>query len=63
MEATAFNSRAVAALKRVGFEVEITKGENPHDRSYFAKDADFLIYFSKKLKKIRLVCRMIFLPL
>jgi arsenate reductase len=47
-EVTAFNPRAVAALERVGFEVETTKEENPHYRLYFAEDVESLLCFSKK---------------
>ena len=47
-EVTAFNPRAVAALERVGFEVETTAGENPRYRLYFAENVEPLICFSKK---------------
>jgi protein-tyrosine-phosphatase len=47
-EATAFNSRAVAALKRAGFEIpDPPEGANPHYRVSFGKDADPLDCFSK----------------
>ena len=50
-EATAFNPRAVAALKRAGFEIpDATTDANPHYRVSFAKDADPLDCFSKVYK-------------
>lgn len=46
-EATAFNSRAVAAIERAGFTVKNKDGENPHYHVYFSDDADPLECFSK----------------
>jgi len=47
-EATAFNPRAVAALKRAGFSIpDPAAGTNPHYRVVFANDADPLDCFSK----------------
>jgi arsenate reductase len=46
-ETTAFNPRAVTALKRAGFEIENPGGENPKYNVKFDKDADALICFSK----------------
>lgn len=48
-EATAFNPRAVASLKRAGFEIETTKdGENPEYSVSFAENRVKSINFSKK---------------
>ena len=47
-ESTAFNPRAVAAMKRAGFEVEPGSGDNPHYQVSFSKDADTQECFSKK---------------
>lgn len=46
-EATAFNPRAVAALKRAGFEIKNPGGENPKYEVLFSKDAEPMICFSK----------------
>ncbi len=46
-EATAFNPRAVAALERVGFQIEKPGGENPHYQVSFSKDHPPLECFSK----------------
>jgi len=52
-EATAFNSRAVAAVKRAGFRVEkpeqerVVDGENPRYRVRFDEQEEPLICFSK----------------
>ena len=46
-EATAFNPRAVAALKRVGFKIENPGGENPHYSVTFSDDQPALECFSK----------------
>lgn len=47
-EATAFNPRAVAALKRAGFDVpDPAAGPNPRYRVSFSKDAEPLECFSK----------------
>lgn len=46
-EATAFNPRAVAAVERVGFEVENPGGENPKYKIRFSKDAEPMICYSK----------------
>lgn len=48
-EATAFNPRAVAAMKSAGFEIGIMKdGQNPVYEVRFANDAPALTIFSKK---------------
>jgi arsenate reductase len=46
-EATAFNHRAVAALKRAGFQIDNPGGNNPNYSVRFSKDAPPLICFSK----------------
>lgn len=47
-EATAFNPRAVAAMKRAGFEViEKTKGDNPRYLARFGPEAEPAEAFSK----------------
>lgn len=47
-EATAFNPRAVAALKRAGFTIpDPGEGANPHYKVSFSRDADPLDCFSK----------------
>lgn len=46
-EATAFNPRAVAAIRRAGFRVEDPGGENPRYRIYFDEESDPLVCFSK----------------
>jgi arsenate reductase (thioredoxin) len=48
-EATAFNPRAVKAMKDVGFQITITKdGGNPVYEVRYATDAPSVIVFSKK---------------
>ncbi|HET8865966.1 MAG TPA: protein-tyrosine-phosphatase, partial [Gracilimonas sp.] len=47
-EATAFNSRAVEAIKRAGFEVKDPGVENPRYELSFSDDAKPMICFSKK---------------
>jgi protein-tyrosine-phosphatase len=48
VEVTAFNPRAVAALKRAGFSVpDPGEGANPHYKVAFARDVDPLDCFSK----------------
>lgn len=48
-EVTAFNSRSVAALKRVGFEIEtVKKGDNPVYATKYAGNKPEIIGFSKK---------------
>lgn len=48
-EATAFNSRAVDALKRVGFKIEKTEEDkNPKYKVYFDEDTPPQICYSKK---------------
>src|SRR5688572_603667 len=48
-EATAFNPRAVEAMKRAGFEIAIIKdGKNPVYAVRFSTDAPTLTVFSKK---------------
>ena len=46
-EATAFNPRAVAAMERVGFQIENPGGDNPHYLVSFATDVTPLECFSK----------------
>ncbi|WP_020569704.1 arsenate-mycothiol transferase ArsC [Neolewinella persica] len=46
-EATAFNPRAVAALKRAGFRIVSPGGDNPHYRVSFAEGELPLACFSK----------------
>jgi hypothetical protein len=47
-EATAFNPRAIAALRRAGFSIpDPDAAQNPHYRLSFAKEADPLDCFSK----------------
>lgn len=46
-EATAFNPRAVAAIRRAGFRVEDPGGENPRYMIYFDEESDPLVCFSK----------------
>jgi arsenate reductase len=48
-EATAFNPRAVAAMKQAGFDITAIKdGENPVYKVKFSNDAPALTVFSKK---------------
>ncbi|MCE7995785.1 MAG: protein-tyrosine-phosphatase [Roseivirga sp.] len=46
-EATAFNERAVASIKRAGFEVSSTGGENPRYQVHYAIETPTLAMFSK----------------
>ena len=46
-EATAFNPRAVAAMERVGFQIENPGGTNPHYLVSFSSDIPALECFSK----------------
>lgn len=46
-EATAFNPRAVAAIERVGFEVENPGGENPKYEIHYTENDDPMVCFSK----------------
>jgi len=46
-ETTAFNPRAVAALERIGFQIENPGGGNPHYFVKFSDDAEALEAFSK----------------
>ena len=47
-EATAFNTRAVAAVERAGFIVKNPGGENPHYSVLFAENGPEIECFSKK---------------
>lgn len=47
-EATAFNSRAVAALERAGFHIKNSGGENPRYKVRLADDAEPMVCFSKE---------------
>ncbi len=47
-EATAFNPRAVASMKRTGFRIHSEGSENPRYSVAFSADVDPLICFSKK---------------
>lgn len=46
-ESTAFNPRAVEAIRRAGFKVDNPGGENPRYEVYFDDDSQPLICFSK----------------
>jgi arsenate reductase len=46
-EATAFNPRAVSAMKRAGFQIEDPGGENPHYSVHFSAAAAPVECFSK----------------
>ena len=46
-ESTAFNYRAVAALERIGFQIEHSDGDNPRYQVAFSPDAAPLTCFSK----------------
>ncbi len=46
-EATAFNPRAVAALERIGFQIQNPGGDNPHYLVSFSEDGPSLECFSK----------------
>lgn len=46
-EVTAFNPRAIAALKRMGIKVSDETGENPHFKVTFAIDGPTIECFSK----------------
>jgi arsenate reductase len=46
-EATAFNPRAVAAMRRAGFAIDDASGDNPRYRVQFADDAAPAVCFSK----------------
>ena len=46
-KATAFNPRAVEAIKRAGFKVDNPGGENPKYKVYFGDKSEPLICFSK----------------
>ncbi len=46
-EATAFNPRAVAAVKRAGFRVEEPGGESPRYKVWFDEDREPMTCFSK----------------
>lgn len=47
-EATAFNPRAIAALKRAGFQINRPGGKNPRYQVMMSDEADPLVCFSKK---------------
>ena len=47
-ESTAFNPRAVAAMRRAGFEIEGGGGNNPHYMATYAADGPEQECFSKK---------------
>lgn len=47
-EATAFNPRAVAAIKRAGLQVENPGGENPRYKVTYSDDGKVMECFSKK---------------
>lgn len=48
LEVTAFNSRAIAAVQRSGFQIASPAGENPHVKVTYASDRAPLEMFSKK---------------
>jgi arsenate reductase len=47
-EATAFNTRAVAAMRRMGFDISEAEGENPHYLTKLGKDVAEITLFSKR---------------
>lgn len=47
-EVTAFNSRAVAAIERAGFEVQNPGGDNPHYQIRYGENSQTMECFSKK---------------
>jgi len=47
-EVTAFNSRAVEAMRRAGFVIENPGGHNPHYRVSYAREASAVECFSKR---------------
>lgn len=47
-ESTAFNPRAVRALREAGFEIDCGEGENPRYRVAWSADAPPLVMFSKR---------------
>ena len=47
VEITSFNERAVACLKRSGFNITSSEGENPRYAIFFAEDIKPIITFSK----------------
>ena len=47
VEITSFNERAVASLKRSGFMITSSQGENPKYTIFFAKDLELITAFSK----------------
>jgi len=47
-ETTAFNPRAVAAIKRAGFKVENPGGDNPHYQVTYVDNGQVMECFSKK---------------
>lgn len=48
-EVTAFNPRAVEAIKRAGFDVENPGGDNPRYKVFYDEDKEPLICYSKRL--------------
>ena len=46
-EATAFNTSAIAALERLGFQIDHTSGKNPHYMVHYAYETAPLECFSK----------------
>ncbi|MBK8506991.1 MAG: protein-tyrosine-phosphatase [Saprospiraceae bacterium] len=51
-EITAFNPRAVAALRRTGFKIEDQVGENPNYKVSFSEDQERLECYSKKFDDV-----------
>jgi len=47
-EATAFKPRAIAALQRAGFALDVASGDNPHHAVHYAEGQAPAIAFSKK---------------
>ncbi len=47
VEVTAFNERAVASVKRFGFEVNNDQGDNPKYELSYSEEAESIICFSK----------------
>lgn len=50
VEVTAFNPRAVAAIRRDGFKVTQKKGENPVYFVFYSEEADPIVTFSKEVE-------------
>ena len=51
-ETTAFNPRAVAALRRAGFRIEDKEGENPHYEVRFGENIESMECYSKRFDDV-----------